>query len=417
MAFTILAAVVGPATYLVERSTQLSASSREQVVASNLAQSEIQVLDAEATRSFTNLTNMLGTSTHTATIGSIVYTITDNLYWTEGTSNPNGCNANATSSQVLEPILSASVTVTWTGMAPFPPVRSTTGYHVPAGYSSPTTGSVLVVAQNQAGVPDSNVIVSLVAQGAASDTAQTVQTDSQGCALFPFITPGVYAVSLSAPSGQTWITPASTPDPSQTVTVSASQSTQADFTYAQAASFSITYPNIPIPWAFGVSLGSTSLPGGETIYSPNPSSSPVTGIAPVFPATTGYQAWLGQCQLYTSFSGTGLGQIAIAQPGTTSAINLLGQPVTITVTKASSPVSGATVSVQQTDANGTPLSGCSNSITAVGTTNSNGQLTFLAPIGYVTITVTDGSSSTPYPSTGALQTPGGGSIDVPIALG
>lgn len=416
VAFAILAGVVGPATYLIERSTQLAASSRQQLTASNLAQSEIQILNAEASQSFANLTSMLGSSAHSTIINSVTYTVTDDLYWTEGTSNPDGCNANAASDQVLEPILSASVTVTWSDMAPFPPVRSTTGYHVPAGYSSPTTGSVLVVAQNQTGAPDSNVTVTLVSTGAASDTAQTIQTDSQGCAYFPFMSPGSYTVGLTPPAGQTWVSPSGDPNPSQTVTVSAADNAQVDFTYAQAATFTIVAPKISIPWQFGISLGSTALPGDETIYSPAPSASPVTSITPIFPAATGYQAWLGQCQVYTSFSGTSLGNIAIAQPGETSTVSLLGQPITVTVTNAQGPLAGATISVVQTDANGTPLTDCSNPVTTVGTTNADGQLTFLAPIGYVTLVARDGTSSISYPSSGALATPGGGAISASISL-
>ncbi|MGC9155767.1 MAG: hypothetical protein ACP5HZ_08970 [Ferrimicrobium sp.] len=412
VAFTILAIVVGPATYLIEQSTQLSVASRQQVTASDLAQSEIQVLNAEANQSFSNLTAMLGTTSHTDTVGPITYTITDDLYWTEGTSNPDGCNANGGSSQVLEAILSASVTVTWTNMAPFPPVRSTTGYHVPAGYSSPTTGSVLVVVENQAATPDGDITVQLTAQGAASDSAQTVQTDAQGCAYFPFLAPGNYTVTLAAPSGQDWISPTADPTPSQTLSVTASANSQADFTYAQAATITIASPNITVPWQFGISLGSTSLPGGETVYA----SGGTTPISNIFPAISGYQAWLGQCALYTSFSGVGLGPTVVAPPGGSITLNLLGQPVTLTVTSHGSPVANAAVHIIQTTTSGVPLQGCTNSLTDIGTTNSSGQLSFLAPIGAITLTITSGSSSLVYPSTGALATPGGEMLDVPIAL-
>lgn len=412
VAFTILAAVVGPSTYLIERSTQLSVASRQQVTASNLAQSEIQILNTEAAQSFSNLTNMLGTSSHTDVIAAVTYTITDNLYWTQGTSNPDGCNANMSSSQILEPILSASVTVTWSNMAPFPPVRSTTGYHAPAGYSSTTTGSLLVVAQNQAAGADSGLSVSLTAQNAASDTATTIQTDSQGCAYFPFLTPGTYTVTLGAPSGQDWTSPFGDPSPSQTITINASANTQADFTYAQAATITLVTPSISIPWQFGVSLGSTSLPSGETVYAPG-GTNPITNI---FPASSGYQAWLGQCYLYTSFPGTSLDSAIVALPGGDTSLDLLGQPITVTVTKSGKAVANAAISIIQTSTSGAPLAGCSNSLTQVATTDSTGQATFLAPIGAITMSVTSGSSSLVYPSTGALSTSGGGSIDVPIAL-
>ncbi|WP_298209554.1 prepilin-type N-terminal cleavage/methylation domain-containing protein [Ferrimicrobium sp.] len=412
VAFTILAVVVGPATYLIEQSTQLSVASRQQVTASDLAQSEIQVLNAEADQSFSNLTAMLGVSSHTDTVGSIIYTVTDDLYWTQGTSNPDGCNANGGTSQVLEPILSASVTVTWTSMAPFLPVRSTTGYHVPAGYSSPTTGSVLVVVTNQAAAPDSDIAVSLLAQGAPADSTQTAQTDTQGCAYFPFLAPGTYTVTLNAPSGQDWISPTADPTPSQNVSVTASANSQADFTYAQAATITIASPSISIPWQFGVSLGSTSLPGGETVYASG-GTAPITNI---FPASSGYQAWLGQCELYTSFSGVNLGPVVVAAPGGMATLNLLGQTVTVTVLSNGSPMVDATISIVQTSTSGSPLTSCTNPVTVVGTTDTSGQLTFLAPIGAITLQVTSGSSSVAYPSTGALATPGGGTLDVPIDL-
>jgi len=408
----ILGVVIAPATYLVESATALNAEGRREVTASNLAQSELQILEAQGDRSFQNLVNQVGTTTYSRTIGPTSYTVSTTLYWTQGTTDPSGCSANSSSQQSLEPTLSATVEVTWTNMAPFTPARATTAFHVPVGYTSPGTGAVLVVVQNQLGNPDEGIPVTLASSG---NLTTTTVTDAQGCAYFPFLSPGSYSASITSPiSGQVWTDPLGDASPSVQLSVGAGDNAQADFTYAQAATLDLVPPgtNVSVPWPLGVSIGSTSLPGGETRFLAGPGP-----LDDVFPAPSGYQVWLGQCYLYTSFPGTSLGSVAAPAPGQTVNANLLGQIVDLTVTANGAPVAGASVSLTETSSTGTPLAGCVDGPTAVvGTTNASGSLSFLAPIGWFTLAVTtpQGQTST-YPSTGAVQAPGGAPLDVTIA--
>jgi len=406
----ILGAVIAPATYLIESATTLNAQGRREVAASNLAQSELQILEAQGSKSFQNLVNQLGTTTYTRAEGPTTYTVTTTLYWTQGTTDPTGCSANSTASQSLEPTLSATVNVTWTNMAPFNPARATSAFHVPVGYTSPGTGAVLVVVDNQLGAPDQSIPVTLTN---STSVATTTFTDAQGCAYFPFLSPGSYSASIAPPQGQVWTDPAGNETPSSTLTIGAGDNAQADFTYAQAATLNLVTPSpaVTVPWSLGVSLGSTSLPAGETLFVSGPGP-----LSDIFPTPSGYQAWLGQCYLYTSFPGASLGNVAAPTPGQTASIQLLGQVVNLTLTSNGTPVAGATVSLTQTSSNGAPLAGCGDGPTAtVGTTGSNGQLSFLAPIGWFTLNISDQGQTLTYPSTGAVQASGGPPIDVAIA--
>jgi Tfp pilus assembly protein PilV len=411
VSIAILGVIIAPATYLIESGASLNAQGRREVTASNLAQSELQILEAQGNQSFQNLVNQLGTTRYTRTVGPTAYTVTTSIYWTQGTTDPAGCSANSTSAQSLEPTLTATVSVTWANMAPFDPARATTAFHVPVGYTSPGTGAVLVVVQNQLGDPDQGIPVVLTS---SSTMSTTTVTDAQGCAYFPFLAPGSYTVAIASPQGQVWTDPTGNETPSSTLAVSAGSNAQANFTYAQAATLDLTTPgaSVSVPWSLGVSIGSTSLPGGETRYFAGPGP-----LGDIFPAPSGYQAWLGECYLYTSFPGTDLGNVTAPGPGATASIALLGQIVNLTVTANGAPVAGASVSLTETSSSGTPLAGCAaGPSTAIGTTDASGQLSFLAPVGWLTLTVTTPQGQTlTYPSTGAIQASGGAPIDVAIA--
>ncbi len=418
IAFAVVASVVGPAALLLEKAVTLSTLTRSQLVAGNLAQSQLEVIRSEAGNSFAQLASNVGTTSATQQVGGTAYTVATDVFWSPGTTDPSGCSPGSSPQQSLNPVLSATVTVTWPRMAPLNPVHATTSFHVPGGFESLATGSLLVSVSDQTGAPAAGVPVQITPSGTSSGSSSSASTNANGCAFFPFQQPGTFTVSLSSPSGYTYVDPNGNATPQQDATVSVQSTSQVQFTYAQASTLDLSVngstdlSGLSIPFGLGISAGSSSLPGDETRYF---GTQPLTNI---FPSSSGYQTWLGSCYNYTNFPGTGLAPNTAVAPGSTVQIPLIATPISVTVTSSGQPVPQATVTLEETASDGSPNTNCAMSAgpVTVGTTNSSGQLSFYAPVGYVVIGVQSSSGTIQYPSTGSLNTTSGTAENVQIAL-
>lgn len=418
IAFAVVVTVVGPAALLLEKAVTLSTLTRTQLVAGNLAQSQLEVVRSEADSSFEQLASNIGTTSATQQVGGTVFTIATDVFWSPGTTNPSGCSPGSSPQQTLNPVLSATVTVTWPQMTPLSPVHATTSFHVPAGFESLATGSLLVSVTDQTGAPDSGIPVQITPTGSSTGSSSSASTNANGCAFFPFQQPGSYTVSLASPTGYTYVDPNGNATPQQGATVTVQSTSQVQFSYAQASTLDLTVNDsanlsgLSIPFGLGISAGSSSLPGDETRYF---GTQPLTNI---FPSSSGYQTWLGSCYNYTNFPGTGLAPNTAVAPGSTVQIPLIATPISVTVTSSGQPVPQATVTLEETASDGSPNTNCAMSAgpVTVGTTNSSGQLSFYAPVGYVVIGVQSSSGTIQYPSTGSLNTTSGTAENVQIAL-
>jgi hypothetical protein len=414
IAFAVLITVIAPAAYLIQKAASVSTLSRQQLAAANLAQSQLEQLRSEASQSFAALAAQVGSHSSQTTIGTTTYSVSWDIYWTPGTSDPNGCSAGQSGSEQLNPILATSISVTWPNMAPLNPVRITSGFRIPPGLQSLNTGALLVAVTNQSDSPVAGVNVSVQPDSAGAGPASAVATDANGCAFFPFEPPGNYQVSLSAPSGSTYVDPSGNTDPSQVVVVQASQTSNANFQYAPAASVTFTPSNQSalVPWAVGVSLASPSLPGDQTRYFQSDQANNI------FPEAN-YSAWLGSCYTLTSLPSNVSPPETQVTSGTNNTVDLLATPVTVTVTSNNQPVVGAEIQIEQTTSSGSQNPNCiyGSQPVSVGTTNSNGNITFLAPIGYMEIIVNDAGTTTTYPGNStALDTTSGTAQNVAISL-
>ncbi|MHB8190036.1 MAG: hypothetical protein ACYDHP_06395 [Ferrimicrobium sp.] len=421
VAFTLLAVVIGPAALLLEQTAMVSAQTRSRIVAANVAQSTLEILRAQTTYSFASVINTkLGTSQSVQTVGGIPYAIDTTLYWTPGGYAPGGCGATTNGSATLQPLLSATVAVTWPALGSQPPVTLTSAFHPPAGAFSPLDGAALVDVVGSSGTGQVGVGVTVTGPSPVATVNTSTVTDSSGCALVPFLPAGTYQVTLSPPTGSLYVDPSGNTAPTSTVGVTVGTTTSTQLQYDSAASIVLVNPPPPsgsgvapvVPWSLGVALGSTALPGDETRYFTL--SAPST-LSDIYPAATGYALYLGTCIPYTAYPGTNAPTPVTVAPGATATTTPLGTPVTITVVQGGNPVSGATVSLTQTNTNGTPLIDCVAAPNAsdIATTDANGQATILAPFGYVTLTIQDGATSVTYPGASVALATGSG---VPIAV-
>ncbi len=411
MAFTLLALVIGPAAYLVAQTTLISGQTRSRVVAANLAQSALSTIQAQSEYDFAQIVDSeIGTTTNTTTVGGITYTVTTETYWSPGDDSAGACGSSGTSPTGVNPLLSATATVTWANIGANPPVSVTSAYHPPSSVFSPNDGTIIIDVVNGSGQPQPDVT-------AAVTDGPTAISNANGCIVFPNITPGTATVALSPPSGYTYVDPTGDTSPSTVLGITASDTTEYTFEYAQAASIAYSAPTgEAIPWGLGITLGSPGLPNTESDYFTE--TGPGT-LADVFPTPDNYALVIGSCVPFSSYSSEE-GPTIATTPGSATSTVIAGTPLTVTVDSSSgTPVSGAEISITNTDSSGTadadcgPSGGISPTATDVTTTNSAGSATILAPLGSFTVSASSGGNT----GTSTVQTPTPGSAtDVTITL-
>ncbi len=117
-------------------------------------------------------------------------------------------------------------------MAGTNPVQSTTALSPPVGAYSASTGSIAVKVFDSTGAVSQNVNVKV--QGPLT---QTQQTTSEGCAFFPFLDVGTYAVSVIEGTG---VGDQENVTPTQNTSVSVGQTASLLFNYDTAATIDET---------------------------------------------------------------------------------------------------------------------------------------------------------------------------------
>jgi len=408
MAFTLLALVVGPAAFLVAQTTLLSGQTRDRVVAANLAQSALSTLQSQTEYDFAQVVNSdIGTTTTTTTVGGITYTVTTDTYWSPGNDSAGACGTSGTSATGVNPLLSSTVTVTWPNIGVNPPVRITSAYHPPSSVFSPNDGTIIIDVVNGSGQPQPNVTAT-VQNGA------TAVSDANGCVVFPNISPGSATVTLGPPSGYTYVDPTGDPTPDAVLGITAGDSTDYTFEYAQAATIDYTAPPTGevVPWDLGITLGSPGLPNVESDYLT--SAGPGT-ISNVFPTPDNYALVIGSCIPFSEYASSDSPTITTT-PGSTASAVIEGTPLIVTVDSSSgTPVSGASISLTNTDSSGNADTDCGVSATAnnITTTGTTGTASILAPFGSFTISASEGGNT----GTSTVQTPTPGeTTDVTITL-
>jgi Tfp pilus assembly protein PilV len=356
IAFSMFVAVLAPAALLIQQSTLVSGDVQSRIIAANLATKQLELVRSQASYAFAQLVdNYLGTSTSTVPIGSVDYSITQNLQWSPGAYSPGGCGSSANGNTQLQPVLTATVSVTWPAKpAHEPPTSETSTFTPPVGQYSATSGDISIQVLSASGTGQPSIPVTVTGPS-GSPSSTTVNTDSNGCAFFPFLQIGSYQVSLQSPSANmVFVDPTGNTNPSTTVGVEIGQISTYQFSYDQAATLTLPAPpsNYTVPSAVGLTLASPNLPGlGTIIKTPLPTTSAngETTISGLFPFPGGYQIWLGDCYTYQSgaqFSGVATSAVS----GGSTTLAALGEyPAQIQVELNGAPVAGAQVSVNVMD--------------------------------------------------------------------
>jgi hypothetical protein len=288
--------------------------------------------------------------------------------------------------------------VSWPGMAGTKPVQSTTTLSPPVGAYSASTGSIAVKVFNSAGVVSQNINVKV--QGPLT---QTQQTTTEGCAFFPFLDPGTYAVSVIEGTG---VGDQENVTPTQNTSVSIGQTASLMFNYDTAATIQSTgWSNSVATPATGIRLSVANL--GLQPYSQYSFVAGITSLTPLYPYANGYHVFAGNCTdnnpigkdtnrnlFYPSLVATPVGVTAGASTSTT--VPLYTLPV-IVRNSVAAPVAGATVTAATTSF-AAPYTAVCTSGTGTGTVSTLGLVTSDAagnsvtamPLGHWTITAQSG---------------------------
>ncbi|WAC66371.1 carboxypeptidase regulatory-like domain-containing protein [Agrococcus sp. SL85] len=219
------------ATAVLASLVQVLATNREsraQHVAASLAASEIELAHDTA-----DLFTLLD-ATRTVTVGGVPYTIARTTAWVSASGAAAACGAGGGSLRYKR----VHVTVTWPNMPESAlPVRADTVVNPAEHINDPAKGTVLVSIIDSVGVGVPSATVSLTATSGGA-TIAPVSTDSQGCAYFLQVPPGIYDVSV-AKLGHTGILEA-TPR-QRDVSVQASSSTSVSLQYDLATTLRLTF--------------------------------------------------------------------------------------------------------------------------------------------------------------------------------
>ncbi len=386
VASTLLLVAFVAAAGLFEEGTRVSGDTRLRVVAAQLASAAIEKVRgpaADPARFTTSITP--GQTVFTQTVNGLKFTITQDMQWVGQRSTTSACDSGGAGSNA---ILEVNESVTWAGAGPTAPVQSTTALAAPAGAYSAATGSIAAKVLNAAGLPASDVQVSI-----AGGASQSQATTPEGCAFFPFLSPGAYTVSVTAGTG---VSDQEQLTPSQSTSVTIGQTSSLTFNYDTAATIMVT------GWSGSTATPATNIPVGIANtglqpYSQYSYAPGTTSLSPLFPYPSGYTVFAGNCTDNNPLGRDTSRNPFYANPGTS--------PVTVTpgsTTSTTVPLYDLPVSV--TNSGGTPVAA---TLTATETS-------FSAPY---TAVCTNGGGSGSLPTLGLVSTGAPGTSTTAIPLG
>ncbi len=287
--FGILSVLVA---YLLLTAMTLTRSNRASEVAANLAAQAI-----DQARSATDVFSVVSGVT-TTTVDGTTFTVTTSAGWLTNAGTASDCGTSG-----LLQNKSLNVSVTWSGMRTgASPVQAST-LLAPAGpINDPTTGTIIIHVRNAGGMGVPGVPIAVAVDGSISpNTATTVSpapsaTDIDGCSYVLKVVPGSYIVTIGS-SGDGRISSEQQQPLKVSVPVTAGQSSVLDKQYDTAVTPKLTLaPGAPAATMFPANLTVTYVPQGDA-YTAQVTKTTVGGVTttstPLFPFTSGYQAFAG----------------------------------------------------------------------------------------------------------------------------
>ncbi|HWA66082.1 MAG TPA: prepilin-type N-terminal cleavage/methylation domain-containing protein [Mycobacteriales bacterium] len=387
-------AVVGALTM----TGKLSRTNRQRVQAATIAQQRVDLVREQVKNS---VTDPIGRTITTTTVGSTTYTITQDTNWTSLGQAGNDCATGALQGSVA--YQRVAVSVTWPGGTA--PVTDDTVVTPPANVLSADTITlpIQLVTGSLGPLADQTVKVTPVAGGATVSE----ETDSYGCAVFAQLAPGLYKVEVNTAgyvdvSGVTdhveqdgQSQPGIVPVVRILYDQPASLTVMPSCTGPAVCSFS-AYP--PAPSGFKYTVLQTGWPGGSATVVGN-GGSPVTK-SPVFPftGTTGgsYNGFAGTCT--DANKSNTVATSSQPAPGGTGTITIPLASATFVFSRSGTPVTMTNATITASDTSG----GCTDTYTWTGKT-INGSLGVALSIPYGSFSWSLKSGSTTHAATTATS--------------
>jgi hypothetical protein len=335
-------------------------------------------------------------------VDGTAYTVVRTARWTGATSAAGVSPCDSGGSGKLT-YLHVRASVTWPQMGNTPPVVSDTILTPPNGmYSGTTNGHIGVKVVSSSGAAQAGITVTVAKAGF---TSKTGTTSSDGCAVFAFLPPDNYTVTLSSQGlAEVYVDDQRRTASPHDIGVMAGTMQRQTYSYDRAASLTFDF-QAP---AGGYSLptaGLDTLPIKLTASFLQPNGfQTVTGsgkpllVSPLFPTDAGYGYALGTC---ASNAPAGTAQ---ARPGATTPVIYTPAPVTVTVQRGGLALPNAQVTAAQV-----ADSGCTaTAVLTLGTTDAAGQLKTSLPVGGWILSVNGSSGSTEIsvPAAGTSATVG-----------
>ena len=321
------------------------------------------------------------------------YTVTQDVSWVAPTATASSCNVPNGSSGAALAYKRVTVTVTWDDMRVVNPVASQTLLTPSAGAYDPNDGHVAVQLFDRTAAPLAGHTVTL--SGPASATQLST---GDGCVFFAYLDPGTYTVSLSTPG---YVDRQGNQPATQTASVVAARITALQFDYDRAATLDIGLvapAGAVIPSGIATTVANSNLTVGTRSFPESSTGSGTTRtVTPLFPYSSGYQVWAGECaDADPGFHPGGSRGAALASnPGGTTAGSASLDAVDVVVVRGGAPVSGARVEATHLAATGCP-SGVT--LTSATRTDANGRLRLALPYGTWTIRATGSTTGVSTPT-------------------
>lgn len=281
----------------------LTRADRNRVAAANLAARELEVVRRDFTSPVkgpqTIVLNQVvnptplpgGTAGQPLVVDRVAYTLTREAQWTTtGAGAPASACDNGSTDELTA--MKVHVEVTWAKMGSVSPVVADTLLTPRKGVYNSLTGhiAVKVLDRNGAGAGNHAVTIS-----GPSGTI-TAASAGDGCALFPFLTPGSYTVSVNDAG---YVDRQGSSVPTLTATVTAAQIWKGNFDYDQAATINATFVTGDSAYALPSVMDLTLVLGNGGLLPAGSVSRPGAGATRsannLWPYPSGYQLWAGDC--------------------------------------------------------------------------------------------------------------------------
>ncbi len=340
----MLLVLVASGVYMgLDGASEASGIDKHRSVATEIAQQDQDRMRAMAVTELSNYR-----ATNTTSVAGVTYTVNSTASWITDSTGTASC----TSGQAQAQYLRISSSVTWANMT-IPPIAVQSLVSPPVGSFGTNQGSLAVQVRDRNGNGVPGVSASLSGPQTYTDT-----TNQIGCILWGYLPVGNYTVSVSK---QGYVDPNGVAQPSKPAGVVGEAVSTLAFDYDLGGAIRASYTSLDRSGGRLVAangLAFTAVTSHLTVpLTPFGDGQPHTYYtsSPVFPFTDPYGTYAGTCAGNDPTLYGQSAQLALVQPGATTAVNLFEPPVDLLVTKGGVPVSGAIVKLTGTGSGCGPL--------------------------------------------------------------